>query len=113
MARTLKLKAGYQASAKIFGGDNKPLRFDLKKAQAFITPEKGVVKEVLVNGHWCPLFLIPVSATVAEIGVSLRGINLEAVDKRDTRLAPSAPKVSAPESRPDPNDLFGVESDLE
>lgn len=106
-------KTSYKSVATLVDSEGKPLKFDLAKAKLFVTPEKGVVREVEISGQFCPLFVIESSKTTAVIGINLRGLTIEGSNSRLTKLEPSAPKASVPELRPDPNELFQVESDLE
>lgn len=107
-----QFKTSYKSVATLVDADGKALKFDLKKAQAFVNPSKDVVREVEIGGTWCPLYVIPSSKTTAIIGVQLRGLVMDGSSSRLTRLEPSAPKASAPEERPDPNAMFEVEEDL-
>lgn len=106
-------KTSYKSVATLVDSEGKALRFEAKKAKAFVNPEENVVRHIEIAGELCPMYAqVDKSGKYAVIGVQLRGVLLDGAATELVTMV-RAEKAPKPEVETlDPLTMFGEEDSL-
>jgi len=108
------VKMTHRSSGIVVGTDGKAVKFSKEKALAYINPEKGKVRQVLVNGVYCDLFYMETSVSKKNgsqglLGVSLKGLVMETTAVKTVPVTEKTAEQKASEPELNISDLFGAE----
>jgi hypothetical protein len=108
------VKMTHRSSGIVVDGNGKAVKFSKAKALAYITPEKGKVRQVLVNGVYCDLFYMETSVSKKNgstglLGVSIKGLLMETTAVRTVAVVEKSAEQKAAEPELNIADLFGAE----
>jgi hypothetical protein len=108
------VKMTHRSSGIVVDGNGKAVRFSKEKALAYITPEKGKVRQVNVNGVFCDLFYMETSVSKKNgstglLGVSIKGLLMETTAVRTVAVVEKTATEKAAEPEINLADLFGAE----
>jgi hypothetical protein len=108
------VKMTHRSSGIVVDNSGKAVKFSKEKALAYITPEKGKVRQVLVNGVYCDLFYMETSVSKKNgsqglLGVSLKGLIMETTAVRTVAVVEKSAAEKLTEPEVNLSDLFGSE----
>jgi hypothetical protein len=107
-------KVTHRSSAILCDDSGKAVKFSKAKATAYLVPEKGKQRVVMVNGEWCDMFYMETSVSkkngsMGLIGISLKGMVLNTTAVKTVVETPKTEREAAPEV--DLKNLFGDDTD--
>jgi hypothetical protein len=108
------VKMTHRSSGIVVYNSGKAVKFSKEKALAYINPEKGKVRQVLVNGVYCDLFYMETTVSKKNgsqglLGVSLKGLIMTTEAVKTVPVVEKTAEQKAQEPEVNLSELFGAE----